>query len=263
MQVGDFCWIELATGDLTSGLKFYQNLFNWKTTLHPMPEWGDYAMLRLATQAEEHGFGGGYQITPEMATQGIPPNWAAYVLVPSVDATTEQAKKLGASVIKAPFDVMDFGRMAVLKDPTDAVFLIWENKKSDKMLDAELPEATEHGNPSWFELLSGDCKKAVDFYCKLFGWTAEVYPYAEGEYTQLFNKGHAIAGAMQIPPQMSKECPAHWGIYFAVKDFTPSFEKAKALGATSCYEPKSVPGVGQFCTLIDPQGVHFSIFKGE
>ena len=37
-----------------------------------------------------------------------------------------KAKELGATVMMEPFDVLDAGRMAVIQDPTGAVFCVWQ-----------------------------------------------------------------------------------------------------------------------------------------
>jgi uncharacterized protein len=45
-----------------------------------------------------------------------------------VDEAVKKAEGLGAKVLAPPFDVMDVGRMAVLQDPTGAVFEVWQPK---------------------------------------------------------------------------------------------------------------------------------------
>ena len=50
----------------------------------------------------------------------------SYVSVTSADETAAKAKELGATLLAGPFDVMTFGRMAVIQDPTGAVFSLWQ-----------------------------------------------------------------------------------------------------------------------------------------
>jgi predicted enzyme related to lactoylglutathione lyase len=61
-----------------------------------------------------------YQMSAQQ--QGVPPHWNSYVTVASADDSAAQAKKLGGNVMLEPFDVLDAGRMAVVADPTGAVF---------------------------------------------------------------------------------------------------------------------------------------------
>jgi predicted enzyme related to lactoylglutathione lyase len=63
-----------------------------------------------------------YSMRPEERQGGAPPHWNLYVTVTNVDDSVKRAEGLGAKVLAAPFDVMDVGRMAVLQDPTGAVF---------------------------------------------------------------------------------------------------------------------------------------------
>ena len=59
----------------------------------------------------------------------MPPHWAAYLAVDDADAVVAKAVSLGGTVLQAPFDVMDLGRMAVITDPIGASFSIWQAKK--------------------------------------------------------------------------------------------------------------------------------------
>ena len=63
------------------------------------------------------------------AMKGIPPHWDAYITVDDVDAVTKKAASNGGTIVKEPFDVMDVGRMSVIKDPTGAMFCLWTAKK--------------------------------------------------------------------------------------------------------------------------------------
>jgi predicted enzyme related to lactoylglutathione lyase len=104
----------------------------------------------------------------EQAAPGVPPHWNSYVTVTDVDATASQVPGAGGTVIAPPFDVLDAGRMAVIQDPTGAIFMIWQPKNS---IGAGI--VNEHGAFSWSELISPDVPKAAEFYKKIFGWTSD------------------------------------------------------------------------------------------
>ena len=53
----------------------------------------------------------------------VPPDWMIYISVDDVDASVAKAQELGGRYRRA-FDVMDAGRMAVIQDPTGAVFCL-------------------------------------------------------------------------------------------------------------------------------------------
>src|SRR5258708_37057308 len=64
---------------------------------------------------------GGLMALPRDAA-GSPPHWLVYIGTPSVDSSCGQAQGLGARVLKAPADIPNVGRFAVLSDPQGAAF---------------------------------------------------------------------------------------------------------------------------------------------
>jgi len=111
---GAFSWSELMTTDVEGAIKFYSNLFGWKTEDTPM---GD--MKYTIVKVGEEGLGGVMSIPPQ--AQGTPPNWGVYVTVDDVDATAKKAEKLGGKIIVPATDIPNVGRFCVLQDPQGAV----------------------------------------------------------------------------------------------------------------------------------------------
>ncbi|HSP63001.1 MAG TPA: VOC family protein [Pyrinomonadaceae bacterium] len=245
---GSFCWIELATTDGPGAKKFYAELFGWTTHDSPVGPDMVYTMLRL----DGKDVGALYQKGEMM--KDVPTHWASYISVTSADEIAAKAKSLGGTVVKGPFDVMDVGRMAVIIDPTGAAFCIWQPKKHTGVGVKGQPNSL-----SWNELLTNDTTKAIDFYTKLFGWTAKSHG-APMEYTEFVLGDTAFAGLMQIRPDMGP-VPPHWGIYFAVDDCDATFKKATSLGAKAIVPPMDIENVGRFATIMDPQGAVFQIIK--
>src|ERR1700730_8527748 len=170
---------------------------------------------------------------PEERQSGAPPHWSLYLTVAHVDESVKQAEGLGAKVFAAPFDVMDVGRMAVLQDPTGAVFQMWEAKKH---IGAKI--LNEVGTLCWSELTTRDTKAAESFYTKLFGWTAKhSAPGAGMDYTEFSNQGQPGVGMMAMPPDMPAAVPSYWMPYFQVDDCDASTAKAKELGANIMVGP--------------------------
>jgi uncharacterized protein len=246
---GTFCWVELATNDGAAAKKFYTSLFGWGVDDMPIPDGSTYSML----QKNGKQVGALYQLGPQQ--QGVPPHWNSYVSVASADASATKAKELGAKVMLEPFDVMDAGRMAVLSDPTGAVFSLWEPRRH---FGAQL--VNEPGAFCWNELYTTDPKKAGDFYGGLFGWTKDSRHMDYGEYV-IFKKDEDMAGGMM---QISKEMgpmPPYWLVYFAVEDCDRTVEKAKGAGAKVMMPPMDIENVGRFSILTDPQGAGFAVIK--
>jgi len=134
-----------------------------------------------------------YTLRPEQRVQGIPTHWNLYVAVENADTTAERAAGLGAKVIAEPFDVYDVGRMAVVQDPTGAVFSLWQAKRHSGF--------GIKGAPGTFcvaDLSTSDQDGASRFYEQLFGWHIgqEDETPAHNHY-HLFNNNQLIGG---IPP---------------------------------------------------------------
>lgn len=246
---GTFSWIELSTTDTDAAKQFYGSLFGWTAEDAPVPG-GVYTMLKKGDD-----FVGAIQsLQEEMRAQGHPPFWMSYVTVDSVDKTAAQVEELGGKLIAPPFDVMDAGRMAVVQDPANAAFAIWEAK--------DHPGAgvvREPGALSWNELSTNDTATARDFYTSLFGWSAETSDMGGRDYTVFSAGDNQVAGMMEIAPEMGP-MPPSWGIYVDVEDPDATASKATELGANVFVPPTDFPG-GRFALIADPQGAAFGVVK--
>lgn len=123
-EFGKFCWNELLTNAPQKAKEFYSQLFGWQT--HDM-DMGEcvYTIFKSA----DKDIGGMMQI-PKGKEKDIPPHWMSYIQVEDLDGSVKQAEKLGASITVAAMDVGDFGRFAVLKDPTGAHIALWQSLKA-------------------------------------------------------------------------------------------------------------------------------------
>lgn len=111
---GSFTWTELMTPDPAAVAPFYGELFGWKAEAQDMGGM-QYTMWML----DGEGIAGAMK--PPM--DGIPPHWGVYFAVDDADATVDQAKKAGATVMMEPMDGPP-GRMAALADPQGAAFSV-------------------------------------------------------------------------------------------------------------------------------------------
>ena len=67
-----------------------------------------------------------YELDEDQKSQGVPPHWMSYISVNNVSIVAAQVEGLGGKIIKAPFDVFDTGRMALIQDPTGAIVALWQ-----------------------------------------------------------------------------------------------------------------------------------------
>jgi predicted enzyme related to lactoylglutathione lyase len=250
---GTFSWAELATTDQNAGVAFYRALFGWDLKEQPMGPSDMYSMFLMRGKE----VAAAYSMRPEERQSGAPPHWNLYVTVADVDETVKRAEGQGASVFAPPFDVMDAGRMAILRDPAGAVFYVWQAKKH---IGAKI--LNEPGALCWSELTTRDTKAAESFYTKLFGWTARHgAPSTAAEYTEFSNQGQPGVGMLPMPARMPAAVPSYWMPYFQVVDCDGATAKARELGASVMMPPQDIPKTGRFAILKDPQGAMFAVFK--
>jgi uncharacterized protein len=252
-QPGRFCWFELATTDAGAARSFYGALFDWTTEDQPSGPGMVYSMLKL------HGkdVGGLYELPPDMRAQGVPPHWLAYVATHSADDTVAKAKAAGGAVVNGPFDVMEHGRMAVLKDPQGAMFAVWQAINHTGVRVYGEPNA-----PCWVELATTDDEAARAFYPQVVGWKPDVKSEGPMAYTEwVASDGTITGGMLKMTGDQWTGVPPHWMTYFAVADCDASAARAAKNGAALKMPPTDMPQVGRFSVIQDPAGAVFSIIK--
>ena len=248
---GSFCWVELATTDIAAAKKFYPQLFGWETEDTPIGGGATYTIARVRGR----DVGGLYQLSPEQRSQGIPPHWLSYVAVSSADETAKKVPALGGTILMPPFDVMEHGRMAVVQDPTNATFALWQPNKHIGSGVVNEPGAT-----CWNELVTKHAAAARRFYTSLFGWTTRDQDMGSMTYTLFVNGTAETGGMMPMSPEWG-DVPSHWLAYFAVDDCDGRAEAASMMGGVVRVEPTDIPDVGRFAILQDAQGGGFAILQ--
>ena len=245
-QPGTFCWIELGTSDAPAAKAFYTGLFGWTTNEQDMGEMGIYYLF----QKNGKDVAAMYQLGEQM--KGVPPHWMSYVAVANAEQAVEKVKSLGGSIVNGPFDVYDYGRMAVAVDPQGAHFAVWEARTH---IGVQIRD--EENSLCWNELQARDIAAAKTFYPALFGWRMK----ESSEYTEWHLNEDAIGGMLgsSQPP----EVPPYWMPYFAVGDCEGAVNRAQGAGAQVYVPPMDIEKVGRFAVMADPQGAVFAVIKLE
>jgi predicted enzyme related to lactoylglutathione lyase len=242
---GTFCWADLGTTDASAAQEFYTGLFGWDAEALPAGEGGVYVMFRKGGR----DVAALYEMGESERSQ-LSAHWSSYVSVADVEAIAQRAEELEASIIAEPFDVMDSGRMAVLRDPTGAHVHLWQPGRH-----AGAGRVNETGCMVWNELATPVVERASSFYRDLLGWNAE--GDAIGYAT--IHRGDAINGGMR--PLRDGE-PPNWLLYFTV----PSADEAVAQVRESGGEVLAGPAdatVGRIAVVRDPQGAMFALYEGD
>lgn len=115
---GTFCWNELMTHDVEAAKKFYQDVVGW--SFEPMPIPGNTYWV---AKKDDKRVGGMFPMSgPDF--RNVPEHWVSYIAVDDVDARVGKAQAAGASVMRAPFDIPNVGRIAILRDQGGAVIAL-------------------------------------------------------------------------------------------------------------------------------------------
>ena len=243
---GPPCWVELATTDVQAAKDFYGEVLGWQLDEGALPDGGVYVIPHI----RDRGVGGMY--TRRGDQKDVPPHWLVFVSVNDADDTASRVTALGGELTDPPYDVMDSGRMAVLRDPTGANVALWQANKS---IGARV--VNEPGAFSWSELATRDPGRAADFYCGLFGWNMKQVP--DGSYTEFLVGEQAVAG-MRPMDEPSGDAPPHWLAYFATDDCDATAAKVASNGGRLDVPPFDIPKVGRIAVASDPQGAHFALW---
>jgi predicted enzyme related to lactoylglutathione lyase len=253
-EPGSFTWAELATSDPKAAKSFYDSLFGWNYVDTPMGPGPDDIYTRFQLRGKD--VGAAYKLMKEQREAGVPPNWGSYITVSKVDDLAKRVASLDGKLIREPFDVMDYGRMAVLSDPTGAVISLWQAGTH-----IGFERIGEPGTPCWTELATRDLAKSGEFYSKLIGW--KLKPAPDGSYTELQISGGRSIGGMRPIQKEEGPVPPHWLIYVQVADCDATAAEVKKLGGKTFMPPTDIPKTGRFATFADPQGAAFAVIKLE
>jgi uncharacterized protein len=246
---GTFCWVGLATSDVAAAKAFYGSLFGWEVKDLEAGAAGAYATLRR---------GGSevailYRQQPEARAAGAPPHWTSYISVEDADATAARAEELGGTaVFRAPFDVLDAGRVAAIRDPTGAIVSLWQPRSR---IGATLVNDT--GALCWNELATTDVERAKSFFGELLGWE---YETDESGYVSVKNAGNLNGGMREQSKQERRARPA-WLPYFTVESADGAARHVAQLGGRRL-APTTEGRLGRWALIADPQGAAFAVFEG-
>jgi predicted enzyme related to lactoylglutathione lyase len=245
-QHGVPCWVDTWQPDADRAAAFYAGIFGWEAASDP--DGPPYVMLRLR----------GRDVAAVGRPQGDdapPPDWTTYVWVDSADEAASKARAAGGSVVREPFDSLDGGRMAILADPSGAVFGVWQ---PGAHRGAEL--VNEPGAYAMSMLHTNDPEAAEAFYGEVFGWTMEPF----GPATMWRLPGY-VGGEPEQPVSreviavmMPSDQEPHWGVNFWVADADAAASEVPSLGGTVVAGPYDTPGFRE-AAIADPAGVAFTM----
>jgi uncharacterized protein len=261
------CWVDTSQPDPEAAVAFYSGLFGWSfEDVMPAGSGGKYFIARLR---------GGDVAAVGSQPEGRPPmaTWNTYVWVESADEAASRVLDAGGQVVMEPFDVMEFGRMAVFTDPEGAGFCVWQARKQKG---ARI--VNEHGTLNFNGLNTREAERAKSFYGSVFGWeTLSLGDGAEmwrlpgyGDFLEQTEPGlrkrmadtgapegfEDVVATLNPIGDEQPDVPAHWSVTFGVNDADETADRAAELGGHVVLPPLDAPWV-RMTIVSDPQGATF------
>ncbi len=256
------CWVDASYNEPESVLPFYRGLFGWEF-IPAIETPGERFFIATIGGGSTAGIG-------ELPAGHAPVlAWNTYIAVTSADEAVSKVSAAGGEVLAAAFDVVDAGRMAILRDPQGAVFCVWQagRTKGAKVVN-------EHGAVNFNTLRTTNLEAAKKFYGEVFGWTTLSLAGAEfwtlpgyGDYLETIvpgtRKGAAELGAagfedvVAVLEPLKGDEPPNWHVTFAVNDADAAAASAVKLGGKVLVPPLDAPFV-RLTVLADPEGTPFT-----
>jgi predicted enzyme related to lactoylglutathione lyase len=241
------CWTDLWTSDVEGSRRFYTELFGWEA-LEPSAEFGGYFMFARNGMPTAGGMG-------DMGDMKANNTWKVYLHTDDADRVVKEVTSQGGEVQGPAMPVADLGTQAVFTDPTGAPLGTWQPGTFPGFL-----VLGEHGAPSWFELVTNDFAKALDFYQSCFRWeTTMISDTDEFRYAVMRNPDGdgELAGIMDSSSLPGSPASA-WSVYWHVDDVASTLGTLKKLGGSVVDDAADTP-YGTLATAKDPFGAEFKL----
>jgi uncharacterized protein len=261
------CWIDTAQPDPPAASRFYGELLGW--SFHEaMPPGAPGSYLIAQRNGKDAA-----AIAPlaDAATGGASAEWVTYIAVDDADAMAARAEELGGALLEPPQDAGPGGRYATVRDPSGAVFRLWQARRRIGSQINNTP-----GSWNFSDLHVPDVAAALGFYRELFGWTvADMGPDAGamigvpgyGDHLESTVDPDIRVRQADAPPGFADviggavvaadgESP-NWHVTFSVADRDASAAEAERLGGVVLARAEGVWAAT--ARIRDPWGAEFTL----
>ncbi|WP_037856466.1 VOC family protein [Streptomyces sp. NRRL S-31] len=242
---GTPCWADAMFSDVDGAKRFYGDVLGW-TFGESSSEYGNY------TQAYADGKAVA-AVVPPMPGQEGQSQWCLYLASPDAAATAEKIRDNGGEVLLEPMRVGDFGTMCLAREPSGAVFGVWQAGTHEGFEATATP-----GVYCWAEVFTREPEQADPFFCAVFPYRMKEIADEAVDF-RMFGIGEdTVLGRMRMTDDFPPEVPSYINVYFTVEDCDAAVDRAVKLGGILRFGPMSSP-FGRFAALADPQGANLSV----
>lgn len=245
---GEILWFNLLSEDVTKATRFYSELFGWE--IEPGPAGGFMGMR------DGMPFAGFRQIEDRL------PNvsesmWLAAISVADLRASSDTARRLGATLRNDAEEVPGWGRYTLLQDPQGAPVLLVAPTRS-------IGGREGYGGWRWAELWTHDAAAAADFYRQVVGYDIETVTVEEQPYAVFRSSGGRSGGLVALD---NPEIAARWAPYVGVTDLRGTLVRVWGAGGKVLREPAEIDfaaaGRDRVALISDPSGAALFLYQLE
>ncbi|MGV9357221.1 VOC family protein [Streptomyces misionensis] len=242
---GTPCWADAMFTDLEGAKRFYGDVLGW-TFGESTSEYGNYTQAYVDGKAVA-------AVVPPMPGQEGQSQWCLYFASPDAAATAQKVRHSGGDVLMEPMRIADVGTMCLAREPSGAVFGVWQAGTHEGFEETAAP-----GAYCWAEVFSRDPERTDAFLTAVFPYRARDLADDAVDF-RVFDVGEeTVLGRMRMTDDFPPEVPSYINVYFAVADCDAAVAVAGRLGGTVRFGPMDSP-FGRFAALSDPQGADFSV----
>ncbi|GAA3038302.1 VOC family protein [Streptomyces glomeratus] len=242
---GTPCWADAMFSDVEGAKRFYGDVLGW-TFGESASEYGHY------TQAYADGKAVAAVVPPRPGQEGQSA-WCLYFATADAAATARKVRDEGGEVLMEPMQVGDFGTMALARDPSGAVFGLWQAGTHEGFEATAVP-----GAYCWAEVFTREPEKSDAFFPAVFPYEAKQLQDAAVDFRIFELNAAPVLGRMKMTDDFPPEVPPYVNVYFTVDDCDAAVQRAVGHGAILRFGPTDSP-FGRFAVLSDPQGANFSV----
>ncbi|MFF4116723.1 VOC family protein [Streptomyces sp. NPDC001714] len=242
---GTPCWADAMFSDLEGAKSFYGEVLGW-TFGESSSEYGNY------TQAYANGKAVA-AVVPPMPGQEGQSQWCLYLASPDAAATAARIRANGGEVLMEPMQVGEFGTMCLAREPSGAVFGIWQGGVHEGFEATAVP-----GAYCWAEFFTREPEQTDPFLAAVFPYMVRQIEDSNVDFRTFHLREQPVLGRMRMTDDFPPEVPSYVNVYFAVADCDEAVAKATKLGAALRFGPMTSP-FGRMAALTDPQGANFSV----
>ncbi len=246
---GTPCWVSLLVHDLEATEEFYGTLFGWEFRPQPATALLGRSVLALLDGQEVAAIG------RPVTNRHLPSAWTTYLASDDVDATAERVRHRGGTVGVGPLDVPAAGRLAVVCDPSGAVFGILRVASTGSPAVRDVP-----GAPTWIELTTYEPELTATFYQRVFGHVPQADTSAGPDHLALCLKDGPVASVRDLDGALRRTRGASWMTYFATTDVDADAERVVRLGGAVLKAPHD-GAYGRVAAVADPGGAELMLVQ--